>query len=65
MTFESFPWSNYSGAVEARLIPTALRLDRIYIRVYILWMNMIVQIVGPFLGKDDDKERERERKFKI
>ncbi len=50
MTFDSFDWSNYSGHVEVRLVPTDLRLDRIYIRVYILWMNMIVQIVGPFLG---------------
>lgn len=51
MTFSSFDWSNYTGDVEVRLIPTDLRLDRIYIRVYILWMNMIVQILGPFIGK--------------
>ncbi len=31
------------------LIPTSLRLDPIYIRVYILWMNLIFHILGPFV----------------
>ena len=30
------------------LRPTELRLDEWYIRIYILWMNLIVQIVVPF-----------------
>ena len=28
--------------------PTRMRTDPLYIRVYILWMNLIVQIVVPF-----------------
>ena len=28
--------------------PTGMRTDPLYIRVYILWMNLIVQIVVPF-----------------
>ena len=31
------------------LKPTDLRLEPIYIRVYILWMNLLLQIIGPFI----------------
>ena len=48
---EDFDWSSYDGAVEPRLKPTALRLDRDYIRIYILWMNLLIQIIGPFMGE--------------
>ena len=30
------------------LEPTQLRLNRLYIRIYILWMNLFVMILGPF-----------------
>ena len=31
------------------LQPTALRLDSMYITIYILWMNLIFNILGPFI----------------
>ena len=31
------------------LQPTKLRLDSMYITIYILWMNLIFNILGPFL----------------
>ena len=31
------------------LRPTELRLDEWYIRIYILWMNFVLQIIGPFI----------------
>lgn len=46
---DGFDWNNYTGSYQVNLKPTELRLDRIYIRVYILWMNLILQILGPFL----------------
>ena len=33
----------------ARIMPTPMRLDPTYVRVYILWMNLIVQIIIPFV----------------
>ena len=48
-SFELYDWTNYTGRVRVELKPTSLRINRIYIRVYILWMNLIVQILGPFL----------------
>ena len=38
-----------SGAGEYRLKPTDLRKDKIYIRVYLICMNFIVQILVPFV----------------
>ena len=32
-----------------RLQPTKLRLDSMYITIYILWMNLIFNILGPFV----------------
>ena len=32
-----------------QLHPTDLRLNPVYIRVYILWMNLIFNILGPFI----------------
>ena len=32
-----------------KLVPTELRKDPLYIRVYILWMNLIFLILGPFV----------------
>ena len=40
---------NYTGPFKAELSPTALRLNRLYIRVYILWMNLLLLILGPFI----------------
>ena len=31
------------------LMPTALRINEWYIRIYILWMNFVLQIIGPFI----------------
>ena len=31
------------------LRPTELRIDEWYIRIYILWMNLLTQIIGPFI----------------
>ena len=31
------------------LRPTELRLDEWYIRIYILWMNLLLHIIGPFI----------------
>ena len=31
------------------LRPTKLRLDEWYIRIYILWMNLLLHIIGPFI----------------
>ena len=33
----------------AEIVPTPMRTNPIYIRVYILWMNLFVQILIPFL----------------
>lgn len=42
---------NSSNTIQTTLMlrPTDLRTNPIYIRVYILWMNLIVNIVGPFI----------------
>ena len=29
--------------------PTRMRTDPLYIRVYILWMNLLLHIIGPFI----------------
>ena len=47
--YDDFDWTNYTGPYQVQLKPTELRLNRTYIRVYILWMNLILQILGPFL----------------
>ena len=31
------------------LTPTKLRIDSMYITIYILWMNLIFNILGPFV----------------
>ena len=31
------------------LRPTELRVNEWYIRIYILWMNLLLQIIGPFI----------------
>ena len=43
--------SNSTSSNETMIVlkPTDLRLNRIYIRVYILWMNLLLQIIGPFV----------------
>jgi hypothetical protein len=35
--------------VKLSIMPTELRTNWIYIRVYILWMNMLVMIIIPFV----------------
>ena len=40
---------NYTGTYSVHLNPTNLRLNRLYIRVYILWMNLLLLILGPFI----------------
>ncbi|TRY79944.1 hypothetical protein TCAL_06554, partial [Tigriopus californicus] len=46
---DTYNLDNYTGPLMFELKPTSLRLDRIYIRVYILWMNLLLLILGPFI----------------
>eukprot|EP00095_Tigriopus_kingsejongensis_P005175 maker-scaffold237_size242172-snap-gene-1.31 protein:Tk05175 transcript:maker-scaffold237_size242172-snap-gene-1.31-mRNA-1 annotation:"fmrfamide receptor" len=46
---ETYELDNYTGPLMYELKPTTLRLDRLYIRVYILWMNLLLLILGPFI----------------
>ena len=34
---------------EMRLVPTELRKDKLYVRIYLIWTNLIMQIVLPFV----------------
>ena len=40
---------NNEPIVKLSILPTKFRTNWIYIRVYILWMNMIVMILIPFV----------------
>ena len=40
---------NNEPIVKVSILPTEFRTNWIYIRVYILWMNMIVMIIIPFV----------------
>lgn len=41
--------TNLTKREDGAILPTPMRLNPTYVRVYILWMNLFVQIVIPFL----------------
>ena len=68
LTVEDCPPSTCNGtAQQLSIAPTAMRTDETYIRVYILWLSLIVQIVVPFflLGVLNAKIYGRIKRFEL